>query len=437
MWRIRTILIFFAISLFLIADAQELPRVRSLTPRQADSLARKQVFYKDRVVPFHTVASDVTVKLTGKRNFGKLDPVRFVSSLIVFPSDWVDVPLLKISDKRLADSLEVRKGDMIPISVLFDEYGDYKLRNFYLSGDEAFDKAILDLDEKIEILLLLRTNSLFQPLQDSGIEPLPEWKVSLEIFFNKVHIVTWLFIVAFSISLIGILSICFKQRNFLWLIYIFPALISLADFILRWLIGGFIPLADGEQVMIFMSMILFIMATISCNSKPWIATAMMVMGAFTSLVARLSASNPVITAISPALASPWLAFHVSVIMMSYAFLAVMFPLSIALECVKREKGEGLAKWCRNVNIIGVVLLGLGIILGSLWAKEAWGRYWSWDPKENWAAITFFVYLLPLSLGNRIIKNYRLYGIILIIAFFMMIITYFGVNYFIGGMHSYA
>lgn len=446
--RLFLILILFA-GFPLAGEAGE--SIRTISATQADSMARIQVYYRNRVVPFHTVAHDVTLKLTGKTKVATLDEVRFVASLMFYPSDWAKVPLFKIKDAQLADSLGIKKNEMITIANLFDADEEYKLKNWYRGTDKGFDKAILDLDEKVEIILLLHTNSLFLPLEETDFQPISEKRVTLEIFYNKFGIVRWLFIAIFGCTLIALLYMLLKigflnftasqallniTRTALLTIYIFLAGVAVFNFVARWIIGGHIPLAGGEQVMMFMTMFLLMATVIFSFRKPWVALCALGMSGFTALVARISSNDPIVTSLSPALASPWLAFHVSVIMASYAVLIIILPLSVASEFLSRDKVRKLIKPVYYLNVSGVILLGIGIILGSLWAKGAWGSYWSWDPKENWAAVTLIAYAFPLLFKKYMISHPCLYNAILICAFIFMVITYYGVNY-MSSLHSYG
>ena len=121
----------------------------------------------------------------------------------------------------------------------------------------------------------------------------------------------------------------------------------------------------------------------------------------------------------PILRSPYLFFHVGTIMLSYILLVVSI--------VRRE-----------VLRPAVFLLATGIFLGAVWANVSWGTYWSWDPKESWALITLLIYSLPLHEKSlpwfRSMRNYRIYSLFALLSLLM---TYFGVNYFLGGMHSYG
>ena len=86
----------------------------------------------------------------------------------------------------------------------------------------------------------------------------------------------------------------------------------------------------------------------------------------------------------------------------------------------------------------VFLLAFGIIIGSLWANISWGNYWSWDPKETWALITLLIYAFALHGSNlKVFQRPRFFHAYCIFAFLSVLITYFGVNFFLGGMHAYA
>lgn len=130
------------------------------------------------------------------------------------------------------------------------------------------------------------------------------------------------------------------------------------------------------------------------------------------------------TPLMPVLNSPYLVVHVSVIIVAYMLmLCMMFaPVRVGRQLLKPA----------------VLLLSAGIFIGAIWANESWGRYWSWDPKETWALITLLIYCLPMhSQSLPLFRRPRVFRIYIVLAFISVLITYFGVNYFMGGMHSYA
>ena len=164
--------------------------------------------------------------------------------------------------------------------------------------------------------------------------------------------------------------------------------------------------------------------------------ALLTMG-FCQLVAMMSGSNPPVTHLMPVLSSPLLTLHVTVIMISYALFFFVMVTGVAGLIVPSRSNE-----FRRLNLLmlypAVALLSIGIVIGALWANISWGNYWSWDPKEVWALITLLVYLYPLVRCQQEggFRSDRALHIYCVIAFFSVIITYFGVNLILGGIHSY-
>ena len=169
----------------------------------------------------------------------------------------------------------------------------------------------------------------------------------------------------------------------------------------------------------------------------------------TLLVAGFSWMSPEITNLVPVLKSYWLIVHVAVIMASYGFLgigALLGMLNLLLIVMRNSKNRERVNFTIQelVNIIhislilGLILLTLGSFLGGIWANESWGRYWGWDPKETWAMVTIIVYAfivhmhkIPGFRGSYAVSAASLIG------FGSVLMTYFGVNYYLSGLHSYA
>jgi len=166
-------------------------------------------------------------------------------------------------------------------------------------------------------------------------------------------------------------------------------------------------------------------------------------------VAHLSWMDPQVTNLVPVLNSYWLSIHVSMITASYGFLglgALLGFITILLFMVRTDKNEKqIALSIKELNainemslMIGLVLISVGNFLGGVWANESWGRYWGWDPKETWALVTILVYAVVVHLRFiKAIYNEFNYSVISLLAFSSVLMTYFGVNYYLSGMHSYA
>ena len=157
---------------------------------------------------------------------------------------------------------------------------------------------------------------------------------------------------------------------------------------------------------------------------------------FCLLVAMISGSNPPVTNLMPVLESPLLALHVTVVMAAYALFFFVAMVCLAGLVVQRD-----AQRCERFHRLGLLLLypaelllAAGIVIGALWANISWGNYWSWDPKEVWALITLLVYALPLH--PVMLRTPRAFHLYCALAFLSVLVTYFGVNLLLGGMHAY-
>ena len=173
----------------------------------------------------------------------------------------------------------------------------------------------------------------------------------------------------------------------------------------------------------------------SANQAIKQSSAMLTMG-FCLLVAMMSGSNPPVTNLMPVLSSPLLCLHVAVIMMSYALFFFLMMIGVAGLISSKFQDSGF-KLGKTLLYPAVFLLALGIIIGALWANISWGNYWTWDPKEVWALITLIVYAFPLHPSLKISRNPKRFFLYCTLAFLSVIITYFGVNLLLGGLHAYG
>lgn len=142
----------------------------------------------------------------------------------------------------------------------------------------------------------------------------------------------------------------------------------------------------------------------------------------------------------PALQSVWFIPHVIVYMLAYSFLAASFVFAIKAIIVPKEKVSATIKMTDNIVYIGFSFLTLGLLFGALWAKKAWGHYWTWDPKETWAFITWMAYLIYIHYRHQSNKSDRSPAFILLLAFGLLIICWFGVQYLpsaSNSVHNYA
>lgn len=417
--------------------------IPSINREKAERLARMPVIYNGRVAPLSTLAHDFTNKIYGSSSYKGLSAEQVLYGWMKRPEVWKDEPMLKIKDGRLRHQLGI-EGKYARFSDLFDQDGQYKL--YRMTGTSHEDKAVRELDEKVGIILMLANGSLVQPADG---EKVSQARLEAEVFYNEVPLPKTL---AMGNLTLGILSFIlllfpsFRHRNTLmtgckWLLRLSCLLLALS-YGLRWYISGRVPLGNGYETMLFMSLCTMVVAlAVSRRFMMFLPFGFLLSG-FCLLVSFLSQMNPQITPLMPVLQSPLLSIHVSVIMMAYALLAFIMLCGVTALVQNRRRDmrqvETLTLLSRLMLYPAVFLLATGIFIGAVWANVSWGRYWSWDPKEVWALITLMIYAVPMHRATLWTGNGKIrYHLYVVLAFLSVLMTYFGVNYFLGGMHSYA
>jgi len=314
------------------------------------------------------------------------------------------------------------------------------------TGDwEAADKAI---DEVAK----------YQKFYGADVYP-SENKVNAEIFYNKYNVFEKLMpyyllmgILLLVLSFVQILAPRFKLDMFskaaTGLLIIF-FLLHTVGLLVRWYISGHAPWSNGYESMIYIAWATVLAGFIFSRQSVITLAATGILAGIILFVAHLNWMDPQVTNLVPVLKSYWLSIHVSMITASYGFLALgallgfIVLLLFAMRTSSNEKRINLAILEINtINemglIVGLVLLTVGNFLGGVWANESWGRYWGWDPKETWALVSILLYAVVIHL--RFIKAIYTpfnYAVASLLVFSSIIMTYFGVNYYLAGMHSYA
>ena len=225
---------------------------------------------------------------------------------------------------------------------------------------------------------------------------------------------------------------------------IIPFLYLTLTIALRGYIGNHLPLSNGYETMQFMAWVTLILSFYLQKRFILILPFGFLLCGLALLVSMLGEANPQITKLMPVLASPLLSIHVVVIMVAYSLLAFVMLNGVAAFILRfthkeyRESVECLQLISRIILYPAVFLLAIGIFVGAVWANVSWGRYWGWDPKEVWALITMLVYALALHPASlHYFRRPLFFHLFSIVAFLTVLITYFGVNFLLGGMHSYA
>ncbi len=417
--------------------------VPTISATRAERLEAMPVVYNGRVAPFNTLARDFLLKLYGRDTYKGLTPEQVVYGWLQRPDAWKDEPMLLMKDSGLRQQLGI-SGRYARLADLFDETGQYRLLTLSTDGQES--KAVRELDEKVGIILMLTEGTLIRPARNT---PVDQHRFSAEILYNKTPFVSLLFMTNLTMGLLAfalLLAPPFRRRRLCWQAVCLLALLSWLTlaftYALRWYVGGRIPLGNGYETMLFLALCLQTTGLLLHRRLPVLVPFALLLSGFTLLVAHLVDKNPQITALMPVLQSPLLSIHVSLVMMAYALFAFTM-LSAVVALVAHGRGqsareEQLTVLSQLMLYPAVFLLAGGIFLGAVWANVSWGKYWSWDPKEVWALITLLVYAVPLHRNALCSPHHAVaYHRYMFMAFFAVLMTYFGVNFFLGGMHSYA
>lgn len=289
--------------------------------------------------------------------------------------------------------------------------------------------------------------------------------VKAELIYNKIPFTTVLFMINLTMGFVTLLYAIYRlirKHSQVSKSDRVTSVISLAILglsfsgltyceILRWIISGTIPMANGYETMLLLAWLVMLFSLIAYHRFHILLTFGFLLSGFFLLVSHIGQMDPQITPVMPVLSSPLLSIHVSIIMISFALLSLTFICGLVslilygihqVFCSDKSRMEAQLSSLHLLSQLflypAIATLGIGIFIGAIWANVSWGQYWSWDPKEVWALITFMFYAVALHTNSfPVFRTPLYYHLYIIMAFCMILMTYFGVNYFLGGMHSYA
>lgn len=331
-----------------------------------------------------------------------------------------------------------------------------KMHQLYMS---SLHKAMEtnDYSEADEYLEIIKQ---YQSDIGAAIIP-PSQKIDLEVKYNKWDIfkklLFYYMLIGFVFLLLAFADL-FKpnSKSIKFLLKIFSALTifgMLAHVVglgLRWYISGHAPWSNGYEAVVFVAFVTVLAGLIFSHKKSKFTLASTVLFAsFLLGIAHGSMMNPEITNLVPVLKSYWLMIHVAIITASYGFLGLGALLGFIVLLLFVLRTPSNAKRFKNtineltyINemtlTVGLFTLTIGTFLGGVWASESWGRYWSWDPKEVWSLISMMVYIFVLHM--RLVPGLRgkfAFNTASLFSIGTLIMTFFGVNFYLSGMHSYA
>ena len=283
-------------------------------------------------------------------------------------------------------------------------------------------------------------------------------KIEAELIFNKLDIFPRLTLAYLALGvLMFILAFVtvFKQslsskllNNILFGLLVALFLAQTIGMGFRWYISGHAPWSNTYESLVYIAWSIMFAGVVFFRKSLMALSATVVMTAIFMFTAHLSGIDPQITNLVPVLKSYWLTIHVSIITGSYGFLALGAMLgfmALILFIFRSETKPHIDKTIKHITaineaslIIGISALIIGNFLGGVWANESWGRYWGWDPKETWAYVAIITYaiVLHLRLIPKLNRPY-VFAVASTLAFSTILMTYFGVNFYLSGMHSYA
>lgn len=362
-------------------------------------------------------------------------------------------PLLEDENNKWISAVEYRSGNFQVSDSLYGNFINNGLPLYVMTLRKAIKTN--DFSNADELLKAFKKNQ-----KNHGSEVLPsDSRVNAEVFYNKADIFNRLYK---FYALVGLLMFfflifqIFKDRKllrigistfkiFIWMMFI----IHTAGLILRWYIAGRAPWSDAYESIIFVSWATMGMGLAFSKKSDITVASVSFIASMLLWVAHENWVNPAIANLQPVLDSYWLMIHVSVIVGSYGPLTVGMILGVvSLILMLLMNNKNKAKIEHNIKeltvinelalTVGLIMLTIGNFLGGQWANESWGRYWGWDPKETWALISIMIYAFVLHM--RLVPGLRgkwIFNFASVVAFASIMMTYFGVNFYLAGLHSYA
>lgn len=456
------------------------PAMSSAMPRTvpqevAQDFGRLWVVHNDRVCPVQTLARDFTMKMCKSTSYQGLSAEQVLLGWYCFPESWLGegmVPTVPLSPKdyekielagmltrgsltRMFPHRDRTSGsvkwycpaDSLPVDITgakadFMHYALPFLRQLAVKGDST------GMRQYIARLALYQYKECLNTLPGKH-------RLDAELAYNSLSHPLPIAATAVVIGILAFVYYCMltarsrsPRKAVTWLLN--TALAAMWVYVtviigLRWYVSRHVPMTNGYETM---QMLAWLSLTLTALCKHRFAMALpfgFLLAGLTLMVAMMGQNNPQISHLMPVLQSPLLSVHVAVIMVAYSLLAFAMLNGISafvlrLSGLDKESIEiqRLAVITRIMLYPAVMLLAVGIFIGAVWANVSWGRYWGWDPKEVWALITLLVYSLALHTASfpRLSRPMAVHWFA-VTAFMCVLITYFGVNFLLGGMHSYA
>lgn len=329
-----------------------------------------------------------------------------------------------------------------------------RIMGWYLSEvQEALKSG--DWSKADEVVGMIGT---YQQAKNKTLDISPK-KIETELKYNRMDVFRWCkigYLVLGGLMLVLSFALLFKQQRWMtfgiWILGIAVLIVfhfHMMGMGMRWYIGGYAPWSNSYETMVYVAWATVFAGLLFVRRSTVTFALATLFGGIILFVSGLNWMDPEINPLVPVLKSPWLMFHVAVIVAAYGFFGISCLIGLTnlvmTSLAGKKNTELLKARVRELTIvnemalwIGLALMTTGTFLGAVWANESWGRYWGWDPKETWALITMVVYAVVLHL--HLVKRWYsewLFNLCSVVAFASVLMTFFGVNYFLSGMHSYG
>lgn len=448
----------------------------------AAEFGRLYVLYHGRICPLQTLASDFSAKLYGTSGVKGLTDEQVLTGWMFYGASWRNIPMH--NRKKAVDAMDkeatvkaLYSGDLLKIYPLRDSTG----RLGWYSQSDRLPEGIADEEwlfvrKSMDYIFELVVNREYSKLEESigklrrfqeskmG-ESLPSaYRIKAERAYNALPP---LFPIAGTFLIIGLVMLAAAMRRMIrenfsstrvgkkYVPEIFKIVGVAAAFVfflvltivlgLFWIASGHIPFSNGAETMLTIAWTAMLASVLSFKRFSIMLPFGIIVASLAALVSAMGNANPAVTQLMPVLSSPLLSIHVSLMMLSYTVLAIIMVngicglvASLRHTSVSDSASAKMARMSEALMYPALFFLGSGIIAGSIWANVSWGCYWNWDPKETWALITFLIASLGVHRTRLpFLRSHRAYHIYTLILSASVLFTYFGVNYLLGGMHSYA
>ena len=433
---------------------------KTLTPDEAHAFCSLYAYHNGRICPMQTLAKDFTLKLYGRDHAAGYSFEQVFTGWLFYPTTWVDVPRKERKDRYQEEQQAVIEmllaGEFLhifpyqdrwlsPADQLPEEWSEEEWFFVRKSMDYLGELTVTGQHEQ-----LLTTISKIRKYQSdrASASALPsDNRFRAEMLYNRADYTRPMAMgfatLGIVLFLVFVLTIGGGKQLLRWLIVACDVVLMLAFaylfflFILRWYVSGHLPMSNGFETMQFMALCVVLLTLVLSRYLTLLRPFGFLLCGLTLLVSTFGQGNPQITPLMPVLQSPLLSLHVCVIMLSYSLLAFTFLNGVAA-LMRPGLQEPLLNVSRMLLFPAQFCMAAGIFIGAIWANVSWGRYWGWDPKEVWALITFLVYSFALHVDSLpMFRRPKSYHIFMVLAFLSVLMTYFGVNFLLGGMHSYA